>query len=248
MNDIEAKEKVLEIIKQLITFSYSQIFDISPLERDLSIIHMNNPNIAEPLIGMMFCAIMLGKKDQAIDCGNKAWNIKNNLPDNIEMLYADCLINVGEFEKARILISAKMDNLEENLDLFFNTVVKYALYTGELYILDNLAKYPEIYMSEPLLFDFAKKYYTGINNKHYHAILKIINDTVGKSVCSVEYLLHNDGNIQLCLYTSSSIEENNKNQDIIFEKIDGYYLSMQEKIKREIFIRLDNINIHPQWW
>ena len=248
MNELETKEKSLEIIKKLISFSYSQLFDIAPLERDLTNLHLHCPQIAEPLIGMMFCAIMLGKKSDAITCANKLQNFKIEVTDSLEMLYIDCLIGIGEFEKARVLISARMDNVEQNLDLFYSVVVKYALYTGDLYILANLAKYPEVYDEDPLLFDFAQKYCDGINNKHYNAILKIIYDTVGNIICSKEYLLHDDGNIQLCLYTTANIEDNLKFQDLIFNKIDGYYTSMQEEVKREVFIRLDNVNLHPSWW
>ena len=248
MNDIEIKENAINIIKNLVQLSYSQIFEISPLERELINLHMQNKNVPEPIIGMMFCAIMLGNKSQAIEYGNKIWNIRQNLDDEIEMLYADCLINVNDFEKAQILISIKMNDLEKNLDLFYSTVVKYALYTGDLYILNNLAQYPQIYVSDVLLFEFAKKYYSGMYNKHYLAILKIINDTIGYSVCTTEYLIHDNGSIQLCLYTSENTEDNLKKQDLIFEKIKSYYLSMQENPAEDIFIRVENIKLHPSWW
>lgn len=248
MSDIEAKNQASEIIKKLVVLPYSQIFDIAPLERDLSNIHEQNPNIAEALIGMMFCAIMQGNKQKAIELANKIWNIGVNVIDELEMLYTDCLINIGEFEKARILITNRMNDVEKNLNLFYNAVVKFAICTGELYILTNLAKYPEVYITEPPLFDFAEKYSDGINNKHYSAILKIINDTIGNFVCTTEYMIHDYGDIQLCLYTSLGNEENSKLQNIIFEKIKGYYISMQEVAKKNIFIRIENINLHPAWW
>ena len=80
------------------------------------------------------------------------------------------------------------------------------------------------------------------------AILKIINDTIGYSVCTTEYLVHDNGSIQLCLYTSENAEDNLKKQDLIFEKIKSYYLSMQENPAEDIFIRLENIKLHPSWW
>ena len=248
MADIDIREQASQIIDQLVNTSYSQIFDISPLERDLNVMHMNNPNIAEPLIGMMFCSIMLGNKPLAIEYGNKIWHLHQELEDEIEMLYADCLINVGLFEKAQNLISEKMNDVKKNIELYYTTVVKYALYTGDLYILNNLAQYPQIYNADPLLFDFAEKYYTGINNKHYNAILKIINDTVGNAICTTEYSVLEDNHIELNLYTSTNTEENIKNQTLIADKINSYYLSMQEQNNNDISVTIENINLHTEWW
>ena len=197
MSDIEIKASAETIIKNLASYSYSQIFDITPAERDLVGLHIQAPLVVEPLIGLMFCSIMLGNKQQAVDYAHKIWNISATLSDSLEMLYADMLINIGEFEKAEALISARMDDMEKNLDLFYSTVVKYALCTGELYILNNLSEYPEVYMTEPALFYFAQRNYEGMPLKHYKAILKIIYDTLGNTLCTTEYKIDSESNIQL---------------------------------------------------
>ena len=248
MSDIEIKTKAGEIIKNLVTLPYCEIFQISPAERDLINLHIQAPHLVEPLLGMMFTAIMLGNKRSAVDAANKIWNIGGELPDELEMLFSDCLVNVGEFEKAKTLINSRMEDVKKNLGLFYSTVVKYALCTGELYVLNNLAKYPEVYVSEPALFNFAERYFEGMANKHYNAVLKIIYDNVSDILCAVEYLNHPDGGIQLCLYTSANGEENAKIQNIIFNKIDGYFASMQENNKKDIYVRLENVNLHPAWW
>lgn len=248
MTEIDVKKKTEEIIKKLVKLPYSEIFQISPIERDLTNLHLEHPSIPEPLLGMMFCSIMLGNKQNAINVANKIWNTESKLPDVLEMLYSDCLINIGEFEKAQILINSKMDNVQKYLNIFYGTLVKYALFTGNIYILNNLANDPEIYITEPPLFDFAAKYYEGINNKHYNAILKIIYDTVGAFICTMEYLINTEGTMQLCLYTTANTEENTNLQKLIYEKINGYYLSMQEDTRNDISVRLQNINLHPAWW
>ncbi len=248
MDDTDIIEECIDIIDELVNLPYSEIFQIAPAERDLEEIHQQAPHLAEPLIGLMFCAIMQGHKEKAIALGNQVWNIGGELFDNFEMLYVDCLINVGEFEKAQTLISSRMDDIEENLDTFYSALVKYALCTGDLYILHNLASDEKIYMSDQELFDFAEKNYDGLANKHYKAILKIIYDTVYPVLCVTEFLNHPDGGIQFCLYTSANIEENAKYQNLIYEKINGYYASMQEENDNSIHVRIENVNLHPEWW
>ena len=137
---------------------------------------------------------------------------------------------------------------KKNLDLFYSTVVKYALCTGELYILNNLSEYPEVYMTEPALFYFAQRNYEGMPLKHYKAVLKIIYDTLGNTLCTTEYKIDSENNIQLCLYTSADALENSRLQKSISEKIKGYYASMQEDNGNELCIRIENINLHPAWW
>ena len=248
MNNAEIVANSENIIKKLASYSYSQIFDIAPAERDLLGLHTQAPQIAEPLVGLLLCSVMFGNKQQAKDYANKIWQLGVTLSDSLEMLYADMLINIGEFDKAATLISARMDDMEKNLDLFYTAVVKYALCTGELYILNNLANYPEVFVQEPNLFYFAQKYFEGMPNKHFKAILKIIYDFTESILCTTEYLNHPDGGIQFCLYTSANAQENEKLQRIIAEKIEGYYTSMQETNNHEVHIRLENINLHPAWW
>ena len=155
MDNTEIKKNAENIIKKLTSYSYSQIFDITPAERDLVNMHIQAPYAAEPLLGMMFCSVMLGNKQQAKDYGLKLWNLDDSLPTPLEMLYADMLLNIGELEKASKLISSRMNDMEKNLNIFFSTIVKYALCSGELYILNNLAKDPDVYASNPPLFYFA---------------------------------------------------------------------------------------------
>ena len=247
MNEAEIKEKSITILENLVTIPYSEIFQISPAQRDLLNLHMQAQNLVEPLIALMFSSIMLGNKNQAKEYANKAWNIGGQLTSNIEMLYVDSLINIGESEKAKIILQTKMENLEENLNNYFNAVVKYSLYTGELYILENLAQNPKIYITEPPLFNFAKKYASGLSNKHYCTMLKIIYDVLRDNLCAVEYMNHPKG-LQMCLYTSLNTENNLNVQHTILDKIKGYYISMQENYHQDVFVRLENVNLHPSWW
>ena len=248
MSDIETKTNAENIIKNLATYSYSQIFDIAPAERDLLGMHIQYPNLVEPLIGLLFCSVMLGKKQQAKEYALKIWNLGASLNDSLEMLYSDMLINIGEFEKAATLISARMDDMENNLNLFYMTVIKYALYTGELYILNNLANYPEVYITDTNLFYFAQRHFEGMPNTLYKGVLQIIYDTLGDLLCTTEYMKYADGGIQFCLYTSADVIENNKLHKILTDKINAYYTSMHEKVNQEIHFTIENINLHPAWW
>ena len=247
MNEAEIKNKSIEMLENLVGIPYSEIFQISPAQRDFLNMHIQAPNLPEPLIGLVFSTLMLGNKIQAKDYANRLWNIGGELSNSLEMLYTDCLVNLGEFEKVKIILQDKMNDIEKNLEDYFTVLAKYCLYTGEFYILDNLAKNPKIYMAEPPLFDFSQKHSSGMPNKHYCTILKIIYEVLGDNLCTVEYMNHPMG-IQMCLYTPLNADENAKAQSIILEKIRGYYISMQEEYQQEVFVRIENINLHPSWW
>lgn len=247
MEHEEVKQKARKIINELLEYPYSQIFDISPAEQNLKALYQESPNSIEPLIGLMFANIMLGNRQTAVGLGDKIWGIGGELSDFFELIYTDCLLNIGEIDKAGILLQSRLNNIGENLKRFYSVMVKYALLSGNLMLLKQIGEYPNIYTQEPTLFDFANNHALNMSVKDYRAILEIISENVGKCLCSVEYAMYPGKGVELLLYTSEGVEQNDIILKQIFEKIDGYHLSMQQPALMDFFIRILNIKLHPAW-
>ena len=247
MEHEEVKKQTREILNELLTYPYAQIFDIAPAEQQLKNIYQNSENALEPLIGLMFANLMLGNRSTAVGLGEKIWGIGGELSPFFELIYSDCLLNVGEIEKAGILLQSRLNNIGENLTHFYSVMVKYALLSGNLSLLKRIGEYPDIYNQEATLFDFANNHAFNLSVKDYRAILKIITDNVGQYLCSVEYVMYKEKGVELVLYTSENVDQNNSLLEKIFEKIDGYYLSMQQPPLTDFFIKILNIKLHPAW-
>ena len=247
MEHDEVKKQTREIINELLKYSYAQIFDIAPAEQQLKNIYQNSENSIEPLIGLMFANLMLGNRSTAVGLGEKIWSIGGELSPFFELIYSDCLLNIGEIEKVGILLQSRLNNIGENLTHFYSVMVKYALLSGNLALLKQIGEYPNVYEQEPTLFDFASNHAFNLSVKDYRAILKIIADNMGKYICSIEYVMYKEKGVELVLYTSESVEQNDALLEKLFEKIDGYYMSMQQPPLKDFFIKALNIKLHPAW-
>lgn len=247
MEHEEIKQQARALINELITYSFAQIFDIPPIEQKLKLLYQQNSNALEPLIGLMFANIMLGNRPTAVGLGEKIWNIGGELSPFFELLYSDCLLNLGQVEKAGILLNNRINNLGENLANFYMVLVKYALLSGKLSLLQQIGEYPDIASNEPELFRFANNHAANLSAKDYRALIRIVLENLKDKLCAWEYNMYSGNGIELVLYTPDDIPQNEAMQDQIFDKLDGYFLSMQQPEIDDLFFKIENIKLHPAW-
>ena len=247
MEQSEVKQQARSFIDELLTYSYAQIFDILPTEKKLQELHEQSPNSIEVLIGLMFAAIMLGKRQEALDISDKIWTIGGELSDFFELIYTNNLLNLGEIERARIILEARLANIGDNLQNFYMVMTKYALLSGRLTLLQQISDYPNMYERESDLFDFAESHALNFSIKDYRAIIRIILDNLKDVLCAWEYNMYLHEGIELVFYTSLDIPQNEKLQEQLFEKINGYFTSMEQPPLEDLFLLLQNIKLHPAW-
>ena len=247
MDTEEARRQVRAIVNELLDYSFSQTFDILPAEQKLKAIYQQCPNGIDALIGLMLVNIMLGNAANARALGEKIWGIGGNLSSFFELIYCDNLLNIGESDKAGILLQDRLNHIRDNLRHFYMVMVKYALLSGNLMLLKRIGDYPEVYEQERPLFEFAADHALDMSVKDYRAVIKIILDNLKDSLCAWEYALHDGEGIELLLYTSLDVPQNTAMQEQLLERIKGYFLSMQQPPLPDMFFRLMNIKLHPAW-
>ncbi len=247
MENSEIKKQAYEILTELLHYSFSQIFDIAPAEQKLKNLLQENPSSIEVLIGLVFCNIMLGKPKEARELSDKTWNIGGELSPTFELVYTDCLLNLGLVEKAGILLESRLQNIGDNIKYFYMVMVKYALLSGDLALLQNIGEYPGMYDREPTLFNFANEHAFNMTSKDYKAVIRTILESTKDILCAVEYGMFDNEGIELMLYTTESNEQNEKLEEQLFEKLDGYFLSVQKEPFHDLFIEMSNIKLHTPW-
>ena len=240
------EEQIKSLLKTIMTKPFSATADIVETERQLKVIYQQNPTSLSVLIALLFCNLLQGKRDLALGLSNRIWREGGDLSDFFELVYADCLLNLGETEKAYSLIQPRLQAPQENLDYFYMVMVKYALMKGDLYLLVQFSGYPHVYEWESVLFDFAKKISLSPSAKSYKELLKIIYSTVSQSLCAFEYVLYDDG-IELLFYTNGSVEQNNEWEHALSERTDIYFEENELDEIEGLSVRLLNISEHPAW-
>ena len=247
MDNKDAIKQAQSTLNELLRYSFSQIFDIAPAEKKLNDLLQDNPNTIEILISLVFCSIMLGKRNEAKEFSDKTWSIGGDLSPFFELVYTDCLLNIGEVEKAGILLQSRLENIGDNLQHFYMVMVKYALLSGNLVLLKQIGEYPGMYDREPALFDFANAHALNSSVKDYRAVIQTILDNTKDTLCAFEYGMYPGEGLELVLYTNEDAEQNTKREEQLFDKIDGYFLSMESSPFEDLFIEFENIKLHPSW-
>ncbi len=247
MEKEEARKQARLIIDELLEYPFSQTFDILPAEQKLKEIYRQCPDSINALIGLMLVNIMLGNPSNALALSNKIWSLGGELSSFFELIYCDNLLNLGEVEKAGILLQDRLNHIRDNLQSFYMVMVKYALLSGQLSLLKQIGEYPEVYEQERPLFDFAAEHALNMSVKDYRAVIKIMTDNLKNCLCAWEYALHEGEGVELLLYTSLDVPQNAAMQEQLLEKINGYFLSMQQPPLDDLFFRMFNIKLHPAW-
>ena len=246
MEQADVRKHARALIDELLKYSCAQIFDIAPTEQKLKKLQQAQPELIEPLIGLMLAAIMQGNLLMAFRLSEHIWQMGGRLSLFFELLYADCLLNIGEVSRAEILLSDRLSNIGPNLDVFYMVMVKYALLSGKLALLQQIGDYPNIYEQEKVLFDFAKAHALNSTAKDFRAIMSILRDNLKDVLCAVEYVMYSDG-LELVFYTNTNTDQNKALTDQITEKINGYFLSIQKPPFRDFYFKILNIKLHDAW-
>jgi hypothetical protein len=246
-NTQDLQTQVRKIILELAGYPFSQIFDILPIEKTLREMEATAPQSIEILIGQMFAAVLLGKPEEARALGERIWKIGGNLAQFYEIVYTDCLLNIGEIDKAGILLNDRLHNIGGNLQNFYTPMVKFALLSGNLRLLKNIGEYPNVYQQEAELFDFANHHTNNLSERDYKAVLQIVLTQLKNVLCAFDYVMYNDGQIEFLLYTTEGVDQNADLLKLLEEKFSGYFTSMQEPPLHDLSFKLLNIKLHPSW-
>ena len=243
----ETKKQARTIINELLEYPFSQVIDILPAEQKLKILHQQDPQAIEPLIGLAFANIMLGNRQIAMGLAEKIWSIGGEISAFFELIFSDCLLNLGIVDKAGIILQSRFDAIRNNLEHFYLVMVKYTIISGNLALLKQIGDYPEVYEQERELFEFAANHAFDSSINDYRAIWQILRDNLKDCLCAWEYKLHENDEIEILLYTSLDTEQNIKLQELIFEKLNGYFASTQNEPLDDLYLKILNIKLHPAW-
>lgn len=248
MESEELKQKSRALINNLLELPFAQTFSIIPIEQKLQLLSEQNVTVIDPLIGLIFANLALGKRQKALGLCEQIWDIGGDLSPFLELVYADCLLNLGEIEKAEILLAEKFDNLGDNLNQFYMVLVKYALLSGKLNLLQQIAEYPNIYEQESELFKFADNHAANFSLRDYRIILKMIFNGLADKLCAVEYMMYPDEGIEIIFYTSVEKEPLALLQDEILNRIDTYFQDKKQPDIDDLFFQFVSIKNHPAWF
>lgn len=226
-------------------------FHLRPQIKDIEkrILHGTSqfPNDLLGLVAFLLSQIMLGEKAKAVTIAKKIWEIGGKISPADEVLYTDCLINLGLKEMAEILLKPRYEKFDENFEYFSDVMEKFALQQGDTL---RLAKINAVASTEDKNYELSEilSTYQQLDMEDcFTNTMKIIFEHSYKHALAYEYVFYSDrgfAEVEVVIYTNQDAENGQKFENYINQKIDAYYTSINKKRLNNIFVSVLMISEH----
>ena len=193
---------------------------------------------------------MLGNREKAKTLGTRIWEIGGDLEAFFEFVYVENLLSLGMLDMALVLLKPRFENLRENLDLFYPSLTKFAVMTGNLTLLKRISEYPDLPEEEDILFELVDVYGEAQNAPVFKSIMKLILENVTEHQCSYEYELFDDRGFPemiIVVYVNNDEAFRNRLQAVIEDKISALWTSLGQEEMNNIGISIVPIQEHEGW-
>lgn len=250
-NQLQNGNRVWEdLLSELFRLNYEQQSRITAVEQKIYAALNKAPQQLEGLITLMFAHIMLGNSSKAKSMAHKIWEIGGSLAPFFEQVYIQNLLNLGLIDMAKILLSPRIEQLKDNIVFFYPSLVKYAVMTGDIPLLEQLGAFADVTAGDEVLYDFADLYESGNRREHFKNIQKLILEHSREYLSSYEYELYDDRGfpeLQIVLYVNYDNQFCSKMQQNITAKINAFWRSCEQEPLNNLSVIVENIRLHPSW-
>ncbi len=239
-----------DLLDELFALNYDQVQEILEVERKIYVELQQSPNNLSGLITLMYCQVMLGNREKAKTLGTRIWEIGGNLEAFFEFVYVENLLSLGMLDMALVLLKPRFENLRENLDLFYPSLTKFAVMTGNLTLLKRISEYPDLPEEEDILFELADVYGEAQYASVFKSIMKLILENVSEHQCSYEYELFDDRGfpeMMIVVYVNNDEAFRSRLQTIVEDKISALWTSMGYEQMNNIGVSIAAIQEHEGW-
>lgn len=211
------------------------------IEHEIYSVLEHNPDNVWGLITLLKSQQMQGKAEQARMLAHKIWSIGGEINPYQECCYVKILLSMGMLDMALTLLQPRFANLSENIDIFAPEMLRFALLTGNLSLLEQIliAKNDG---SLQLFDNFINAYQEFEYGEHFSNIQRLIAETLRNHRLEFDYKLYFDRgftDLSVIYYTDIPIQSCDAASKDINQKINAYHTSsgIQRLYNYEVIIR-----------
>ncbi len=234
---------------ELFAIDYGDRDAIIVVEQKIYNALQQNPAQIEGLITLMLAQTMLGNRDKAKALANKIWEIGGELPRFFELIFVANLLNLGLLDMASVLLKPRFERLLENAGYFYPVMIKFALMTGNISLLQRLEAFPDS-EDDRLLFELVDVYEEGKFADQFKNIQKLVLENAGNFLCAYEYNLYDDRGfpeIEIELYVNLDNSSCDRLEKVLLTKIDAFWRSTGNEPLNNYTVSVFNIKAHSAW-
>lgn len=236
------------VLFQILTeIEYSAKDDIMQIEQQAYENIREGGESLNALVVLATTQMMLGNRQKAIAIAYNIWDMGGHFDDYASLGYINLLINLGLFDLVSVFYKPKFENLEQNVDLYFYSMLKFALLSGDIMQMNRLLNYADENDAVALLFDFVEIYKEENYQEDFQQIMKIVFDKTKDVVCSFEYFIYDERentDIEVVVYVGKEVSDKETLESKIEADIEKYFAQAMKKRIYNLEITVEQISEH----
>ena len=191
------------------TLEYNDSDNIIFLEQQLYNLLQKQPEDIYLLVLLMHEQIMNNRGQRARSIAYKIWDLGGKLELKLERMYIDDLMNLGLMDMAGAALTPYLSELENKIQAYSDLFLKYAVFTGNMGLLDRFLSYLPENNETKILKDWINLASEAKATTHLGSILTRITDNVRESLSGCRYKLFDDREfpeIEFVFYVDETIK------------------------------------------
>lgn len=209
----------------ILSLKYNDSERILFLEQQLYNLLQQTPNDVNLLVLLLHEQIMNNKGQRARSIAHKIWENGGELAPEAEKMYIDDLINLCLLDMAGAALMPIISDLEHNVDIWSDILLKYALVSGNMSLLGKILNYlPENNPTDILVDWIALCDYMQATN-HMPKIMTRICDKLQDTMLGFSYNLFFDRgfpDIEFVFYVGNEVHNFEDLRDTLHLQISSY--------------------------
>lgn len=245
--NIEDTKILLNLLQDVDCSKKNIIFEI---EKQAYEVLRNNPNDLSALLIVAITQAMLGNNQKAQAVVMRIWERKPVFAVKEEVAYINLMLNVAMLDMASVVLKDKIENMDESIEEYKDVMMKFALLTGNISLIDRITDYtPEGDILDEL-YDFAETYREEKYEQHYKTMQKIIVDGTKNVVCAYEFEIYTDRgftDLEMVVYVNHDIDDVDVLFDEMESRVDKYFAALKEERIFNLTYTYAKIDRHPSF-
>ena len=243
-----AQQQTDAVYKKVFDLKYNNTSAILQTISEVDRLLQQYPNNTELLVLQTRLQIMNSQEQRARAIAAHTWEVGGNLRPKYEKMYVSDLINLAMVDMAQILLSPRLNNVEQGMNFFPLEMIRFALMTGNLEVLSRIVQTNRDNQMIKALAQFVYTYERTDYARHFANIQKIALENVKQEICGYDfncYVSRGFTDVEIIMYFSNYNFELQKYKESIERDINEYCTSAGIKRIYNLSFSCQNIKDCP---
>ncbi len=190
-------------------------------------------------------ALQVGDLAEARQLSDELWGKGGDLSSDDAFFYLDCLVNMGDVERAGLLLKPILPEMSRYIDEYWDIFLKYSFLSANMSLATSISEYPQVREQGVDIYNWLQQQKQYGLSQYYEQILRIAFNAVHQKLCLFDLIVTEDGSVSVNFYSACSDEENDQIAQKVIVAIDDYFERIGIEMPEGLYLAFDNVSNYP---